>query len=71
MGTILLNNTYTIFSSILNERLKIVTEKIIGEYQCVFRRNKIIIDQIFVLRQMIEEHNEKKLDLHMLFIGFK
>jgi len=29
-GFTLLNNSYKIFSSILNERLKIVTEKIIG-----------------------------------------
>ena len=39
-GITLLNNTYKIFSSILNEILKIVTEKIIGEYQHGFRRNK-------------------------------
>jgi len=53
-GIILLNNTYKIFSSILKERLKIVTQKIIGEYQCGFRRNKSTINQIFALRQMIE-----------------
>ena len=51
-GITLLNNTYKIFSSIQNERLKIVTEKIM----CEFRQNKSTIDQIFILRQMIEKH---------------
>jgi len=66
-GITLLNNTYKIFSSILNERLKIVTEKIM----CGFCQNKSTIDQIFIIRQMIEKHNECGLDLHMPFIDFK
>ena len=45
-GLIFLNNTYKIFSSILNERMKTAAEKIIGEYQCGFWQNKSTIDQL-------------------------
>ena len=51
--------------------MEVVTEKIIGGYQCGFRINKSIIEQIFVLKQKIEKHNEHGLDLHTLFIDFK
>jgi sorting nexin-29 len=64
-GITLLSNAYKIFSSILNERPKIATVKITGEYQCGFRRNKSTIDQLFIFRQMTEKHNEHSLDLHM------
>ena len=70
-GNTLLNNACKIFSSILNKRLKIATEKIIGDYQCRFCRNKSKTDQLFILRQMIGKHTEHSLGLHMLFIDLK
>jgi hypothetical protein len=70
-GITLLNNTYKIFSSILNERLKIAMEKIIVGYQCGFRQNKSTIDQIFIIRQVIEKQNKHGLDLRLPFIDFK
>jgi hypothetical protein len=51
--------------------MKTATENIKEEYQCRFRRNKSTADQLFILRQMIEKHNEHGLDLHMIVIDVK
>jgi hypothetical protein len=42
-----------------------VTEKLIGDYQCAFRPNKSTVDKHFVIRQMMES-----VDLHTLFVDF-
>jgi hypothetical protein len=49
-------------------RLKMVTEKIIGQYHCGFRPNRSTTDQLFVIRQMMEQYYEHIMDLHMLFV---
>jgi hypothetical protein len=60
-----------VFSSILNQRLKIIVELIVGEYQAGFCENKSTIDQIFVLKQIMEKHYELEFELHLLFTDYK
>ena len=70
-GITLLDIVYKVFSNVLNERLKKITENVIAEYQCGFRKNRSASDQIFIIRQMMEKHYELNQDLHMLFVDFK
>jgi hypothetical protein len=53
-GITLLDIVYKVFSNVLNERLKKITENLLGEYQCGFRKNRSTSDQIFTIRQMME-----------------
>jgi hypothetical protein len=61
-GISLLSTLYKILSNILPSRLSPFIDKIIGDHQCGFRRNRSTIDQIFYFRQILEkkwEYNEK------------
>jgi sorting nexin-29 len=67
----LLPTTYKILSNILLSRLIPYAEKIVGDHQCGFRRNRSTTDHIFCIRQILEkkwEHNEA---VYQLFIDFK
>ena len=46
-------------------------KKIIGDHQCGFRRNRLTIDHIFCIRQMLEKKWEYNEEVHQLFIDFK
>jgi len=54
-GISLLQTTYKILSNILLSRLIPYAKEIIRGHQCGFRRNRLTIDHIFCIRQILEK----------------
>jgi len=58
-------------SNILLSRMTPYANKIIGEYQCDFRRIRSTIDHIFSIRKILEKNWEYNKDVYQLFIDFE
>ena len=58
-------------SHILYQKLRPHSNQVIGRYQCGFRRENSIIDQVFTLRQILEKGREHNLQTHHHFIDFR
>src|SRR5678815_3019926 len=67
IGISLLSVVGKIYAFILVERVRRVTEGLIGEEQGAFRSGRGCVDQIFTLKQMIEKMRKKK---NKLYLGF-
>ena len=66
----LLNVAYKIFAIILNQRLVDIAETELGDYQSEFRPNRSTVDNIFMIRQIIEKCYEYSVDIHNIFIDY-
>ena len=70
-GISLLNAIYKLYARIINKRLKIITETLIGEEQSGFRKGRSTSDNIFILQQILEKRSEYNLQTHIAFIDFQ
>jgi hypothetical protein len=70
-GISLLSTSYKILSNILLSRLIPYADEISVDRQCGFRRNRSTTDQIFYIRQILEEKWKYNGIVHQLFIDFK
>lgn len=62
---------YKILSNIVYLRLLPFYEEIIGDYQGGFCKGRSTIDQIFIMRQLLEKCWEENITTHHLFIDYK
>lgn len=67
----LVSVVYKVLAKVIVKRLTPITEEILGDYQCGFRRGRSTTDQIFIVRQIMEKCHEYNVDVHQLFIDFK
>lgn len=62
---------YKILTAIIHNRLIKYSDKIIGNYQCGFRRGRSTIDALHIVKQIVEKSYEYDIDMHLLFIDFR
>ena len=66
----LLNVAYKMFTILLNNRLSNIVESKLEDCQVEFRLNRSTIDNLFIVRQIIEKCHEFNIELHNVFIGY-
>jgi hypothetical protein len=70
-GISFLSIAYNILSNILLARLTPYINEVTWDHQCRFHRNRSTVDQIFYIRQILEEKWDYNMTVHPLFIYFK
>ena len=70
-GIMLLSMTIKIFSRIVLDRISASVDKLLRKNQADFRKGKSCSDQIFTLRQIIEQSHEWDATVYANFIDFQ
>jgi hypothetical protein len=70
-GISLLNTSYKLLSNMLLNRINPYIKEIIGEYQAGFMLGKSTLDQIHIVKQVVEKSHEYNKDTYLLFVDFK
>ena len=70
-GISLMNTGYKIYAKIINNRIMKIADCLIGEEQSGFRKGRSCIDNVFVIKQIIEQRREKNLETHIAFVDFE
>jgi len=70
-GIALINVTYKILAYCILDRIKPLSDGVLGEYQGGFRPNRSTTDQIFCIRQIAQKSWEYNNELYILFIDFE
>ena len=70
-GISLLSIPGKVFARILNDRVRLMTDNRLLEEQAGFRSGRGCIDQIFVIRQLVEKHLEKGKKMFAAFVDLE
>jgi len=70
-GIALLNTTYKVLSYCILDRIKPISEGILGDYQGGFRPNRSTTDLIFTIRQIFQKMWEFDKEVYTLFVDFE
>ena len=66
----LLNVAYKIFTVLINNRLSSIVESKLEDCQMGFRPNRSTVDNIFIVRQIMEKCHEFNIELYSVFIDY-
>lgn len=70
-GISLLSIGYKIFTTSIKNKLEPISERLLGEYQAGFRRERSTTDQLFTLKQLLEKCWERNVNIYQIFVDFK